>query len=224
MAEPVAPARKPVTGIALIYACLLIAAWIGAWVLSLYLEKHAILPATQFVRLVYWTVLRILIWVLPSVAIIRRSGRRFRDALGVRRIKSALLWGGIGGIVLGILTLIFRTVRGMPLFSIDWNWSLLTAIIIGPIVEEITFRGTVLGALEARCSFAVSNLITGFLFLLIHLPGWYFQGTLMQNLVSPFSGALSILLLGWLFGYVAHRSKSLAGGILIHVLNNFFAA
>ncbi|NLF28093.1 MAG: CPBP family intramembrane metalloprotease [Clostridiales bacterium] len=224
MTQPVAPARKPVVGIALIYACVLIAAWIGAWMLSLYLEKHAILPATQFARFVYWTVLRVLIWVLPSVAIIRRSGRRFRDALGAGRIRSALLWGGVSGVLVGCTTLIFRAVRGMPLFSIDWSWALLTAVVVGPIVEEITFRGAVLGALEARCSFAVSNLITGVLFLLIHFPGWYFQGALMRNLVSPVGGALSVLLLGWLFGYIAHRSKSLAGGILVHMLNNFFAA
>lgn len=224
MTRSVAPVKKPGAGIALIYACLLLTAWIGAWFLSMYLERRAILPATQFARFAYWTVLRALIWLLPSLAIIRRGGRRFRDVLGIGRIKPALLWGGIAGLLLGIVTLSFRAVRGLALFSVGWSWPLLTAVVVAPIVEEITFRGAVMGALEARCPFALSNLIAGFLFLLIHFPGWYFQGGLMQKLVSPVGGALSILLLGWLFGYVAHKSKSLIGSILTHLLNNLFSA
>lgn len=218
------PTQKSVAGIALTYVSLLFVAWIGAWLLSMYSEEHAILPATQLVRFAYWTALRILVWLIPSIAIIRRSGRRFRDALALGRFKSALLWGGIAGLLVGISTLIFRAAKGLPLFSVDWNWSLLTAIIVGPIVEEITFRGAVMGALQTRCPFSVSNLITGVLFLLIHLPGWYFQGGLAQRFINPTGGALSILLLGWLFGYVAQKSRSLAGSILTHILNNIFTA
>jgi membrane protease YdiL (CAAX protease family) len=46
----------------------------------------------------------------------------------------------------------------------------------------------------------------------------------MSNLSSPLSGALSIFVLGLIFGYVAHRSKSVSGSIITHMLNNLFNA
>jgi uncharacterized protein len=218
------PSEKPMVGITLAYSGLLLIAWIGAWFLNLWLEEHSLMPAGPFATFFYWTVMRASLWVFPSIVLIRRSGRKLRDILTLKRVKTIAGWGGGIGMILGIVTLITRAVQHQPLFSLELSWSLLTAVIIAPIVEEITFRGAVMGALETRCSFAVSNLVSGILFLLMHFPGWYFKGVLMQNLTAPIGGALAILLLGWIFGYAAHKSKSLAGSILTHMLNNFFSA
>ncbi|MBE3123029.1 MAG: CPBP family intramembrane metalloprotease [Thermoplasmata archaeon] len=46
----------------------------------------------------------------------------------------------------------------------------------------------------------------------------------MDNLSTPLGGALSIFILGLIFGYVAHRSKSVSGSIITHILNNLFNA
>ncbi len=58
------------------------------------------------------------------------------------------------------------------------------------------------------------------MFVVLHLPGWYFMGRLFQNLTDPAGGALSIFLLGLAFGYATHRGRSVAAGMLAHFLNN----
>jgi len=106
--------------------------------------------------------------------------------------------------------------------SFSLSWSLVNSLIVAPILEEILFRGAVLFALKQQYSFIIANCITSLLFLGLHLPGWYFQGCLLQKLASPVSGALSIFLLGLVFGYVAYKSKTVTGSILAHMFNNFF--
>jgi uncharacterized protein len=214
--------KRNVAGVALAYVFALYAAWSGAWLLSLWLEKQAILPGLPFDRFVYWLVMRILLWVLPSIAIIRRSGRSMREVLGADRVKAILLWGGIIGLVWGGKTPLFNLLANKPLHPIVWDWSFVTAVIYAPLVEEITFRGAIMGALETRMSFLVSNLITGVLFLLIHFPGWYFDGFFSSGITIVASSALGILLLGWIFGYIANKSKSIIASTLAHMLNNFF--
>lgn len=224
MSEPsAASGKKPQALMALLYFCLIFAAWVGAWLLYLRLKGEGVLPDTAFAHFLYWTAARAVLWVIPSLALMRRSGKGFLDTLCPAGIKPVLIWGGGAGLLIGILSVLTRAVLGQPFLTVTWGWPLLTLVIIAPVVEEIAFRGAVMGALESSFSFAVSNLISGVLFLLIHFPGWYFMGVLAQNLRNPAGGALAILLLGWAFGYVAHRSKSLAGSILAHVLNNFFS-
>jgi len=75
-----------------------------------------------------------------------------------------------------------------------------------------------------RYRFATANTLTAVFFLGIHLPGWYFQGRLRAMLAQPVGGALSIFLIGWVLGLVAHRSKSVAASTLAHILNNLFSA
>ena len=217
-----APQEKNMVGIAFAYAFTLCALWSGAWLLSRYLEAAAVLPGRPFDRFVYWLILRILFWVLPSLALIRRTGKSVREVLGFHRVKSILLWGGIIGLVWGGKTPVFRLLAGQPLHPIVWDWSFVTAVVYAPLVEEITYRGAILGALQTRMSLAAANLITGILFLLIHFPGWYFQGFFALHVTDVFSAILGILLLGWIFGFIAHRSKSVIAATLAHMLNNFF--
>jgi membrane protease YdiL (CAAX protease family) len=39
-------------------------------------------------------------------------------------------------------------------------------------------------------------------------------------LLSPLGGALSIFLLGWVFGFAAYKSKSTAASTITHIFNN----
>lgn len=214
--------KKNMAGIALAYVLALYAAWSGAWLLSRWLENQAILPGLPFDRFVYWLVMRILLWVIPSVALIRSSGRSVREVLGAGRIKQILLWGGVIGLVWGGKTPIYNMLTNHPVHPIVWDWSFVTAVLYAPLVEELTFRGAIMGSLETRMSFLLSNLLTGVLFLLVHFPGWYFDGFLSSGTTAVASAALGILLLGWIFGYIAHKSKSVIASTLAHMLNNFF--
>ncbi len=209
---------------ALVFVCVLYIAWVGAWVLEQSLESHVVWMNSSGGRSVYWLMMKLLLWVLPAIAVIRLSGQRLWDVMGLERTRSIIIWGGGVGLILGAITIVTKTLGHHPLFSSSLGWPLFSGVLVAPIVEEITFRGAILGALDKRFHFGVANTITGLLFLGVHFPGWFFQGRLLTNLKSPLGGALSIFLLGLVFGYVAHRSKSVAASTVTHVLNNFFNA
>jgi membrane protease YdiL (CAAX protease family) len=209
---------------AIVFACILYIAWIGAWLLERSLESHVVWMNTSGGRSAYWLIMRVLLWILPAIAVIRLSGRRLTDVMGLERVRSIIIWGGGVGLILGSITLVTKTLGHQPLFVSQLGWPLFSGVLVAPIVEEITFRGAILGALDKRFRFRVANAITGLLFLGVHLIGWSFQGRLLANLKTPVGGALSIFLLGLVFGYVAHRSKSVAASTVTHILNNLFNA
>ncbi len=85
----------------------------------------------------------------------------------------------------------------------------LAIALLGPVCEEVTFRGVLQGYLQQRLRPWMAVFISAFLFGLIH-------GNPAQ---IPFAFALG-LLLGWLF----LRSGSLWPGLLAHVINNTVGA
>jgi uncharacterized protein len=198
-------------------------AWIGAWMLKQSLEQHTAWAATEPGGFVYWTAMKVLLWILPAGLLVRLSGRNLRDVLGLSRWRHAVLWGGGAGLLLALISMATKAVQHRPLLSVSLGWPFFSVVVIAPVFEEFLFRGAVLGALVQRYRFAVANLFTAVLFLGIHLPGWWFQGRLWQSLLSPVSGALAILLLGLVFGFVVHKSRSLLASILAHSLNNLFS-
>jgi membrane protease YdiL (CAAX protease family) len=198
-------------------------AWVGAWLLKGLLDRYSPWLAAQAGGFVYWTAMKLLVWIPPALLFIRLSGRSVRDVIGFAHIRSAILWGGLSGLALGSMSLAVKAVMHRPLLSVSLSWPFFSVIVIAPVFEEFLFRGAVLGTLVQRYRFALANVLTAALFVGLHLPGWYFQGRLWLNLTSPISGALSIFLLGLVFGLATHKSKSLMAGILAHGLNNFFS-
>ncbi|HOC70917.1 MAG TPA: type II CAAX endopeptidase family protein [Candidatus Hydrogenedentes bacterium] len=209
---------------AFIFVFALYFAWTGAWLLERYLETKAGFPVTSGGRFLYWLVMKVFLWILPSIMLLRASGFSVRGVMGCDRVRSILVWGGGTGLLLGTITLTVKWAGGHPLFASPLGWPLFSAVAVAPLLEEFTFRGAILHALTRRFRFWAANTITALLFLGIHMPGWHFQGRLLENLFDPVSGALSIFLLGLVFGWVAHRSKSVAAGVLAHGLNNLFNA
>jgi membrane protease YdiL (CAAX protease family) len=86
----------------------------------------------------------------------------------------------------------------------------------GVLVEEIAFRGFILGWLADDRSFWRANLVTSLMFLSMHLPGWYAAGLRVE--MAPLSLILVALslVLGW--------TKRLSGTIwlagALHLANN----
>jgi len=89
----------------------------------------------------------------------------------------------------------------------------IVAVTIGPMVEELMFRGVLLSALMRRMSVAPSVAICAVLFGLVHLAGLDFQWYALPNLML-FAVALCWLRL---------KSGSLWPSILAHGLYNLFA-
>jgi membrane protease YdiL (CAAX protease family) len=211
-------------GRTLCFVCFLYLAWIGAWMLERTLEQSVASMGTDGGRFAYWTVMKLLLWVAPAVALIRISGRRLRDIMGFDRLRSILVWGGGIGLVFIASALITRAVGHQPLFCPRVSWPFVGGVIVAPIVEEFTFRGAILQTLLTRYRFVAANSLTAIFFVGVHLPGWYFQGRLPTMLAQPIGGALSIFIIGWALGFVAYKSKSVAASTLTHILNNLFNA
>jgi membrane protease YdiL (CAAX protease family) len=220
--RPLSPSQLAALAIGFVLA--LYVAWIGAWILEQWLEYRWGVLTTSGSRSAYWLVMKLLLWITPAVVLIHLSNRSVREVMAFERVRAILIWGGGVGLLLGLTAFVTKSFFQQPLFSAHLSWSLFSGVIVAPIIEEFTFRGAVMGALETRMRFHLANLLTSALFVGAHFPGWYFQGRLLLNLTTPIGGAFSLFLLGLLFGYVVHRSKSVAAGSLTHILNNLFSA
>ncbi|HOH28561.1 MAG TPA: CPBP family intramembrane metalloprotease [Candidatus Hydrogenedentes bacterium] len=224
--EPHAKSLSPLRTTVWVFAFMgiLYLSWIGAWLLERRLEPHMGCLTTSGGRFCYWLLMKLLLWVVPSLALIRTAGMTVRQVMRCNRTRSIVLLGGGTGLLLGIFALATKWAGQQPFFSSPLGWPLISGVVIAPLVEEFVFRGAVLGALGGAFRFWIANTITALFFLGIHLPGWYFQGRLFATLSDPVGGALSIFLLGLVFGYVAHKSGAVSSSVLAHALNNLFNA
>jgi uncharacterized protein len=195
--------------------------WIFAWLIDLALESTVSWITSDFGSFVYWTTMKVLIWVVPATFVMHQIGLRVSEVMAPARWRSILLWGLGAGIILAAINIIPHAFVKQPLFAPQLSWALVNAVVIAPIVEEYTFRGVIFVALKQRYRFIMANSLTALFFLGAHLPGWYFQGKLNSQLMAPIGGAFSIFLLGWIFGFVRERSQSVLGGTLAHIINNF---
>ena len=81
----------------------------------------------------------------------------------------------------------------------------LYSVILGPIAEELTFRGVTLGYGRKAMSFWKANVAQALLFALLHMNP-------LQSLYT--------FVLGLLLGYIAWRSDSLLLAIVVHMVFN----
>jgi len=84
----------------------------------------------------------------------------------------------------------------------------LFVVLIGPLYEEILFRGVVLSAIESKLNFALANIIQAFIFACIHFD--------LNAFVNHF-------LLAIVLGYLVKRTNSMFIGTLVHIINNLLA-
>ncbi|WP_426689435.1 CPBP family intramembrane glutamic endopeptidase [Rhodanobacter ginsengiterrae] len=90
---------------------------------------------------------------------------------------------------------------------------IMVVVCLGPMVEELLFRGVLLSALLTRWNASVAVTGSSLLFALIHLPGLDYQWYALPNL----------LLLALLLTALRLRSGSIWPGVLAHGINNLLA-
>ena len=146
--------------------------------------------------------------------------------LSFGRMERRMVWPAIGMSVLIAIACFFVVCSVCSLLGFDLFYQgeelerrqqlfsgiagVLNACIFGPIIEEICFRGLVLGALlKTRCSPWVAILISAVAFGLLH-EFW-------ANFVTA---TLFGILAGWLYW----RTGSIIPGLIIHVTNNSLTA
>jgi hypothetical protein len=89
----------------------------------------------------------------------------------------------------------------------------LVAVCVGPLVEELLFRGMLLSALMKRVHVGWAVAGSSLLFALVHLPGLAYQWYALPNL----------LLLALLLAGLRLRSGSIWPAVLAHGVNNLLA-
>ena len=139
--------------------------------------------------------------------------------LNFSNYKQWLLWGvgiGFGVAVLGIAQ---NYLNGNSIFPTQFDYGLVNVLLISPVFEEFLIRGGLMGNLQETHSFLKSNLISSLMFVVLHIPGWFFMGSLISNM-TRLDGAISTFLIGLLCGYAVNRSNSVFGGVIVHFLNN----
>lgn len=154
--------------------------------------------------------------------LLKISKRDLNVVFNLSNWRSWLGWGGGIGLLIALTGIIPNYVQNKPILPTSFSWPLINVLVIAPIFEEFLFRGAILGNLQKKYSPFIANLISSAMFLLLHIPGWYFMGVLTDNLTRPAGGALSIFLVSIAFGLATQRSKSVMGGIIAHFLNNLF--
>lgn len=205
----------PVAG----YYGLLIAGWVGAWLLFRAAGIDALPGAARFA---YWTTAKLLIWIAPVALIVRFAFRQPLAAyLGLVRAARGVRVGlavGAAFVALAAVFDVFTRGYGWP----SAGWGQVNALVVSPLFEEVMFRGYVLRTLEDDgYGFWRANLTAALMFLGLHLPGWFFMGVLQPSQVVT---GVSIVLIGLVAGYARRRAGSTWAAVAMHFVNNLYAA
>ena len=128
------------------------------------------------------------------------------------------MWRGVlVALVLTLVNVVGTLLRFGPphpsLQRVTWNSVLGTSFLIG-FIEEIPYRGFMLQKFTGKMNFRLANLITSFLFVAIHVPGWIALHTLNAGAV------ISIFVFGAVMAVALRYSKSLWAPILTHSAND----
>jgi membrane protease YdiL (CAAX protease family) len=165
-------------------------------------------------------------WVVVCAGyfLIRRIGVRWRD-FGFTNFRYRDLGLAVAAMLVGIFIVApvakwLTHIMGLPAIK-GMNYSLsnpfdvasaLIFVLIGPLAEEIIFRGYLLNVLRAKmANLWVVGLAGVIMFTLVHLPYFGWGGILFIFLWSP----LTVGLFLW--------RRSIYPSYVMHVLNNFFA-
>lgn len=203
----------------LIYYVSLILLWIGAWLFYSWTNIEFLTSTQEFL---FWTVAKLIIWILPIFIIIKFYIKKpIISYLALSYSSRGIQIGIVFGLIfIGLSFFIDIFARGFALPLITAGF--INAILISPLFEEVVFRGFVLGSLQkTKISFWLANGIAALMFLGIHLPGWYFMGSLTSISVITL---ISIVLIGLIAGYAKEKSGSTWASIFFHFINNLYSA
>lgn len=198
-------------------------------------------PAISFVSNVRGPIWAIILFLLggfiPSiVAIVLTRIREGTDGLksllrrclqfrlGVRWyliIVIVVLLGGTG-------QLIVNSVLGNPFDLSLYLWQLpsfIPLIIIGPISEEIGWRGYLLRKLQHKWNALLSSLFVGIVWAFWHLPLFFIIGTSQHELRLPFLGfVVGTVAVSIIYTWINNNTNnSIWAAILLHWLHTYVA-
>ncbi len=170
---------------------------------------------------------RLFTWVIPIfLFVIFILKKNPFDYLKLRPgIRRGIFWGIIISVVHIFLYCSLRYWWNHEL-TIHFNLNLQRywdEILTVGSVEETMFRGLVLQNLHQVFSFKIATILSAVLFLLAHLPYWYFGNQFTLPLASIIYDFFFICAFGLLQGFFLKKTNSLWTCIIHHSVNNALA-
>ncbi|GIP31653.1 CPBP family intramembrane glutamic endopeptidase [Paenibacillus sp. J2TS4] len=161
------------------------------------------------------------VWVVPvCVYIIAVIGESPVTYLRWNRKIGSWGWTVIPIIIWAVYTFIVDHIVFSQPFTVTRNLSVwLNVVLLAGVLEETVFRGFLLRQLAERLPFAGANLLTGALFILIHVPIWMSGDMAWLDMLWR---ATDMLLFSLVAGYMWLRTGSLWAPVLFHTANNLF--
>lgn len=144
------------------------------------------------------------------------SKRKLKNIYFVVHNKEDILWGlGIGIIIGAIGLLKIFTSKNTAIYG--WEsyigrdiisfYSILPMIcIIGPLTEELIFRGILIPTFEERVNTGYALLLSSILFVFMH--GFFY-------------GAMTIFFFGFILGILFIKRRTIIPGFIVHSMLNF---
>jgi len=169
---------------------------------------------------VLWSALFYATLILPLVVAMKITKQSLKSIGVSAENRGRLLALGLGfsAILLAVLGfLAYSLGDGFKGFSLSLAYGLVAHAIVG-FSEEAVFRGYIQTRLVAYSGTLKGLLITSLLFVLFHLPTYYFQtGDVLEG------SALALLRfpVGLLLGYVMIRSQNILPSSIIHLFTNW---
>lgn len=199
--------------------------WIAAWIVHNQLAVFGIhLVAESAADTVYWIIAKFLVWVVFPFLYVAQPLWKQAVFIGLhpKNLRRGLVFGAGAAALWLVLSALRFFLTGQRLELTMSAFIAFYTVILTPIFEEIMFRGYIQSALTAlKTPFVLADLVTTALFLVPHCIGWSFQGVLSANLT--FSGIGTIVIISLALGFVRYASNSLAGSMLLHMVNNLIS-
>jgi uncharacterized protein len=185
---------------------------------------------TDFGKAVYSNAFKLLVWVLPVFLYLKLYERRrplrylklttrpARNGLALAALASALFFSAV--VIFERFTS-GRNLESLYRASAHAIGLALLSVAVSPVLEEVLFRGFVLGELWERMSFLRADLLTSALFVLAHWPYWLWANGFGKEMLGA---SLSVFILAVFLGYVLKWTNSLWPCVAIHIFNNFLSA
>jgi membrane protease YdiL (CAAX protease family) len=179
-----------------------------------------LLPGAAFGQLIGQILWYLLIFGFLRAIFHLKYNRPFWRSLGwrfpFRGMISALFAGPLLALGLGVVGFLLRAppislpfdqmLKGLPTTMLFFVF----AVVIGPLCEELAFRGFLMPLLMRTLGPALGVLLTGVLFGCLHAPEYSYS---WQHI-------LIVTLAGIAFGYVRYQSDSTAASTLLHATFN----
>jgi hypothetical protein len=126
------------------YPPLLFAAWIVAWSINVALRER--FHWDVHTDTIFWIAMKAIVWVLPAVIAIRVTEHanvaQFLE-LAASDAARGVRWGLGVGLALVAVSFLGKTLpAGTPVHPLRFDIVLLNAVVVAPLVEEVTLRGS----------------------------------------------------------------------------------